>query len=192
VGWGGGEIYDVIACGDRLYMGSYTGAYWAVYDPAREEIVLFGGFNNTGMANDTWIWRRGVQDRPGHLFNAHFGDSEAARHPDGYDLTGLDITFAAAGEGYDTGGNLTSGVDLLVWRNARFAAVASSTAPLPASGDPVPAVSFSTTDPNLLAGLLAGEEDLLTVGVAPTLGNGTGVATVLSDYVELTVHYELR
>jgi outer membrane protein assembly factor BamB len=35
VGWGGGEIYDVIAHGDQLYMGSYTGAYWAVYDPAR-------------------------------------------------------------------------------------------------------------------------------------------------------------
>ncbi|MBI2505821.1 MAG: PQQ-like beta-propeller repeat protein [Candidatus Latescibacteria bacterium] len=35
VGWGGGEIYDVIACGDKLYMGSYTGAYWAVYDPSR-------------------------------------------------------------------------------------------------------------------------------------------------------------
>jgi hypothetical protein len=35
VGWGGGEIYDVIACGDKLYLGSYTGAYWAVYDPAR-------------------------------------------------------------------------------------------------------------------------------------------------------------
>lgn len=35
VGWGGGEIYDVIAWRDRLYMGSYTGAYWAVYVPQR-------------------------------------------------------------------------------------------------------------------------------------------------------------
>ncbi|GIV78987.1 MAG: hypothetical protein KatS3mg050_3381 [Litorilinea sp.] len=35
VGFGNGEIYDVIAHGDRLYMGSYTGAYWAVYDPTR-------------------------------------------------------------------------------------------------------------------------------------------------------------
>jgi outer membrane protein assembly factor BamB len=33
VGWGNGEIYDVIAYQDRFYMGSYTGAYWAVYDP---------------------------------------------------------------------------------------------------------------------------------------------------------------
>lgn len=35
VGWPGGEVYDVIAHGSRLYMGSYTGAYWGVYDPAR-------------------------------------------------------------------------------------------------------------------------------------------------------------
>ena len=35
VGFGNGEIYDVIAYGDKLYMGSYTGAYWAVYDPAK-------------------------------------------------------------------------------------------------------------------------------------------------------------
>ncbi len=35
VGFGNGEIYDVIAHGDNLYMGSYTGAYWAVYDPAK-------------------------------------------------------------------------------------------------------------------------------------------------------------
>lgn len=35
VGWGHGEIYDVVAQGDKLYMGSYTGAYWGVYDPAQ-------------------------------------------------------------------------------------------------------------------------------------------------------------
>jgi outer membrane protein assembly factor BamB len=35
VGWGGGEIYDVIAYKDKLYMGSYTGAYFAVYDPSK-------------------------------------------------------------------------------------------------------------------------------------------------------------
>ena len=33
VGFGHGEVYDVIAHGDKLYMGSYTGAYWAAYDP---------------------------------------------------------------------------------------------------------------------------------------------------------------
>lgn len=35
VGFGNGEIYDVIAHQDKLYLGSYIGAYWAVYDPAR-------------------------------------------------------------------------------------------------------------------------------------------------------------
>ncbi|MEX1021413.1 MAG: hypothetical protein WDZ49_17260 [Litorilinea sp.] len=35
VGFGHGEVYDVIAHGDKLYMGSYTGAYWAGYDPAQ-------------------------------------------------------------------------------------------------------------------------------------------------------------
>jgi len=35
VGFGHGEIYDVIAHQDKLYLGSYTGAYWAVYDPAQ-------------------------------------------------------------------------------------------------------------------------------------------------------------
>lgn len=33
VGFGHGEVYDVIAHEDKLYLGSYTGAYWAVYDP---------------------------------------------------------------------------------------------------------------------------------------------------------------
>ena len=35
VGFGHGEVYDVIAHRDKLYMGSYTGAYWAVYDPTK-------------------------------------------------------------------------------------------------------------------------------------------------------------
>jgi outer membrane protein assembly factor BamB len=35
VGFGHGEVYDVIAHGDKLYMGSYTGAYWAAYDPTK-------------------------------------------------------------------------------------------------------------------------------------------------------------
>ena len=35
VGFGNGEVYDVIAHQNKLYLGSYTGAYWAVYDPAQ-------------------------------------------------------------------------------------------------------------------------------------------------------------
>ena len=35
VGFGHGEVYDVVAYEDKLYLGSYTGAYWAVYDPAQ-------------------------------------------------------------------------------------------------------------------------------------------------------------
>ncbi len=35
VGWGGGEVYDVIACGGKVYMGSYGGGYFAAYDPDR-------------------------------------------------------------------------------------------------------------------------------------------------------------
>ena len=35
VGFGEGEVYDVIAHNKKLYMGSYTGAYWAVYDPSK-------------------------------------------------------------------------------------------------------------------------------------------------------------
>lgn len=33
VGWGSGEVYDVIGYNGKVYMGSYTGAYWGVYDP---------------------------------------------------------------------------------------------------------------------------------------------------------------
>ena len=35
VGWGGGEVYDVIGHKDKVYMGSYGGGYWAVYDPQK-------------------------------------------------------------------------------------------------------------------------------------------------------------
>lgn len=35
VGWGGGEVYDVISYEGKLYMGSYGGAYWGVYDPEK-------------------------------------------------------------------------------------------------------------------------------------------------------------
>ena len=35
VGWGGGEVYDVIACGEKVYLGSYGGGYFASYDPAK-------------------------------------------------------------------------------------------------------------------------------------------------------------
>jgi outer membrane protein assembly factor BamB len=34
-GWNSGEIYDVIGCGDKVYLGSYGGGYWAVYDPQK-------------------------------------------------------------------------------------------------------------------------------------------------------------
>ena len=34
-GWSSGEIYDVIGHGDKVYLGSYGGGYWAVYDPKR-------------------------------------------------------------------------------------------------------------------------------------------------------------
>lgn len=34
VGWPGGEVYDVISTDDRVYMGSYGGGIWAVYDPS--------------------------------------------------------------------------------------------------------------------------------------------------------------
>ena len=33
VGWSGGEVYDVIGHGGKVYMGSYGGGYWAAYDP---------------------------------------------------------------------------------------------------------------------------------------------------------------
>ena len=35
VGWDGAEIYNLIAHGGKLYMGSYGGAIWGVYDPQR-------------------------------------------------------------------------------------------------------------------------------------------------------------
>ncbi len=35
VGFGQGEVYDVIAHRDTLYLGTYTGAYWAGYDPTQ-------------------------------------------------------------------------------------------------------------------------------------------------------------
>ena len=34
-GWSSGEIYDVIGYGDKVYLGSYGGGYWAVYDPRK-------------------------------------------------------------------------------------------------------------------------------------------------------------
>jgi outer membrane protein assembly factor BamB len=34
-GWSSGEIYDVIGFGDKVYLGSYGGGYWAVYDPSK-------------------------------------------------------------------------------------------------------------------------------------------------------------
>ncbi len=34
-GWNSGEIYDVIAWGDKVYLGSYGGGYWGVYDPQK-------------------------------------------------------------------------------------------------------------------------------------------------------------
>ena len=35
VGWPGGEVYDVIGHGGKIYMGSYGGGVWGVYDPAK-------------------------------------------------------------------------------------------------------------------------------------------------------------
>ena len=36
VGWSGGEIYNLIGYDGLLYMGSYGGAIWGVYDPKRQ------------------------------------------------------------------------------------------------------------------------------------------------------------
>jgi len=35
VGWSSGEVYDVIGYRDKVYLGSYGGGYWAVYDPEK-------------------------------------------------------------------------------------------------------------------------------------------------------------
>ena len=35
VGWSGGEVYDVIAAGDKVYLGSYGGGIFAEYDPSQ-------------------------------------------------------------------------------------------------------------------------------------------------------------
>ena len=35
VGWGGGEVYDLIGFAGKVYMGSYGGGYWGVYDPQK-------------------------------------------------------------------------------------------------------------------------------------------------------------
>jgi hypothetical protein len=35
VGWAGGEVYDVIAAGDKIYLGSYGGGIFAEFDPSK-------------------------------------------------------------------------------------------------------------------------------------------------------------
>ena len=59
VGWGGGEVYSAIKVKNRVYVGTYGGGHWGVFDPARPWKPDFATAGKAKTANPRYIAQLG-------------------------------------------------------------------------------------------------------------------------------------
>ncbi|MBI5526160.1 MAG: hypothetical protein HY897_07480 [Deltaproteobacteria bacterium] len=152
------------------------------YDGARGKTVLFGG-EDPSWNGETWEWDVGANARPGQLMETPFVVSGVSAAPTWKSVA---ATFYSGAVGFP-GGVATNGVDLKVWDEGMWKAVATNNAP---PGTPQ-LVTWTTTDPLVISRLFFGNQQALNFAVTPVAPNGTGVGEVSVDYAEVVVRYKL-
>jgi hypothetical protein len=169
------------------------GAGVAFHDPSGRA-VLFGGYG-TEYLGDTWTWDGGRDGRPAQVFRAAFGAAgvwgDAA-------LRGVDAAFTS---GATAGG--TSGVTLSLWDRGQWRAGGAGNTSSAASPGALAWSTGTTSEWTSMTAaqrearlrrLFTGDAQELSFAVLPGGTNSTGsaMASVATDYAEVTVRYELR
>ncbi len=153
------------------------------YAAARSEVVLFGGKGSQTNLDDTWLLPSLATARPAHILTV---DLAAAAAPPGAELHALTATLYAGGDG-QADGEATTGASLLVWHTAQgrwLPQAANAHAP-----DQPALPEWEAPAPETLPDLLF--RDGLRFAVTPVGTNGSGYATVATDYAEVVVGFRL-
>lgn len=151
------------------------------YDGARNELVMFGGYNDLGAKNETWTWRWGEEASPGAVLHTAFS---AAYAEEDVSVSEVSTRWIAGGSGKPQGVDV-SGCVLLVWDVNAWSEVAWNTS----APDEPDALEWGSTDTGQIKRLFTGEEKDLTFAVKSRVPNGLSYGEVAVDYVDVTVVY---
>ncbi len=153
------------------------------YDTGRHRLVMYGGtIPPSSRIDELWEYDAGVSQRPGHVLR--FATAEAGL-ADGDQLQGLSATWIAGATG-DMNGMDGPGVDLRLWENGMWVNIGSDDA---ASADSPATLTWNEGDVDRIAWLPQGNAGWVGLAVTPKHVNGIDYATLVSDYVEVTVSY---
>ena len=178
--WSLARITDIDGDGEPAMREGHS----MVYDGARHEVLLFGGYNSRDqMLDDTWIWDGGGNSKPVHIMKARFA-AAGIQHDEDQTITGITVHWQAGGVGFP-GRVETVGASLYVWDMDHWQVVATNGG----SADVTAALAWTSTLDAPLERLLMGPERTVFLAVTPTAANGTGYGTVVSDYAEIEVRY---
>ncbi len=157
-----------------------------VWDAAAGRVLLHGGGWDE---DDSWVWTHAA-NRPYQRFTL----PRFELWPEDVAVIDSLTVRARTGATGDAAGRPLSGVRLLVWDRGAWRALAENAAPADApdalawsSRDPL---SPAAADPELLRRLFElSDERVLALALEPVADNGSGVAELATDYLEVEVEY---
>jgi hypothetical protein len=166
-----------------------------VFDEARAEIVLFGGFD-LDYSDETWLWNGGPLAQPAQVFSTTFASAQGpgvtaclggtAACP----ISRVAISWHAGGEARPSGSPVP-GSRLLGWQGNAWALL-DTNAQLPDA--PTELSWEETANAQLIGRLFFGDQQSLSFAVTPVDSNGSSTpqGVVATEYVEVTVEYRLE
>lgn len=183
--WDGDEWSTLSICdaeGDGDPPSRYDFAFDRLEAPG--EALLVGG--RTGiltMTEDTWLWRRGLGERPGQGFRCAL-DEAGVEQTSWY--TGIAVTWHAGGDGVTDGAGI-SGARLLIWDRGGWEEKDSNSLAAPGE-EPL---QWTTQESDVLQRLPVAARRIFGVAVMPVGSNGSDYAALSSSYAEVVLSYRM-
>jgi hypothetical protein len=152
------------------------------------------GLELRGTSSSTWWWHGGADERPGEVMSVVFDAAQVLRP---FDVRDLQVTWVGGGSGAP-GGTTTPGAAVQLWDNTVWRQLVSSATASPTATESL-AWSLST-DATYGSSPLAerkrfmvGDQRVLYFALVPNSPSGSadGMGEVATDYVEVTVRYQL-
>lgn len=158
-----------------------------VYDNYHLKALLLGGQNGFYSLSDTWEWDSGTTARPGQTMRVFF--PATGQTSNNIAVNSIFAQFNAGGTGHN-GALAVNGATMYVWKEGGWFEVASNNN---SSASPS-ALTYTTSDPDMINIIFLGEEDSLNFAVTPVAPNGvsTEMASVSVDYAEVVVRYTIN
>ena len=157
-----------------------------IYYDLHSRAFLFGGEDDWGDQQDTWI-RDGAADKTGAvLFEAKFAETGTDYHAE---IQSMTATMYTGGSAHSNDGE--DGSILYIWDThpGNWRELAANVAAV----DNPDILQYTTDDPDELRHLFLGDDLSLNFAITPTYPNGTStkLSEIAVDYVEATVKYRL-